>query len=172
MIDKAEPPREERRPPRKVSGLLLLLGAGLVGTILALTGVTAMRTRSEILAGTERQLAQLDMVFAEQTGRTLETVDFLLKTAINTVQSSPGGADMNAVLARSLAGVRQVTALMIADAAAHVVYSSEPHPPTMLPAPGEQLLQEATGAPNTNLHISNPERDPNGTWCALDARDH
>jgi len=94
---------------------------------MAITGVTAMRTRSEILTDTEQQLAQLDTVFAEQTGRSLGTVDFLLKTAIDTVQSSPA-ADISVVLARRLAGVRQLTALMVADATGHVLYSSEPPP--------------------------------------------
>src|SRR5271167_989493 len=60
-------------------------------------------TRSAILTDTERQLAQLNTVFAGQTGRAPKNLDSLLKTAIDTVPSLPA-ADVNVGLARRLAG--------------------------------------------------------------------
>jgi hypothetical protein len=38
--------------------------------------------RTAIIAGTMRQMARLDMVFTEQTGRAVETVDLILRNAI------------------------------------------------------------------------------------------
>jgi hypothetical protein len=46
-------------------------------------------SRGAIIADTERQMARLDMVFAEQTGRAVEVIDLLVLGAAETVQTQP-----------------------------------------------------------------------------------
>ena len=66
------------------------LQALAVVVVLLIVGATAhqlLTGRALIIADTERQMARLDMVFAEQTGRAVETVDFMLRNAIENLQA-------------------------------------------------------------------------------------
>ena len=79
--------------PASVSRPLQILAAVLL-VVVAVAAVHQLRmTRDAILADTERQMARLDMVFTEQTGRAVESVDLLLGNArlriTGTVQSEP-----------------------------------------------------------------------------------
>ena len=53
----------------------------------AATAHQLLRLRTVMISDTERQMARLDMVFAEQTGRAVETVDFILRNAIENLEA-------------------------------------------------------------------------------------
>ncbi|MEJ1975305.1 MAG: hypothetical protein WDN49_03785 [Acetobacteraceae bacterium] len=57
--------------------------------------------RIKIIGDTKLQMSRLDMVLAEQTGRAVETVDFILRNAMDTVQSHnfTPSPEMSALLA-------------------------------------------------------------------------
>ena len=69
-----------------VSRCLQAIAAVLLFLIVGVTVHQLMTLRAAVVADTERQMSRLDMVFAEQTGRAVETVDLMLRNAIETSQ--------------------------------------------------------------------------------------
>ena len=71
-----------------VSRALTVLSVLVLVLIVAITAEKLLNLRAAVMADTDRQLTRLDMVFAEQTGRAVETVDLILRNAIETLQSA------------------------------------------------------------------------------------
>src|SRR5579859_1640399 len=100
------------RPGRlpSISRSLQLLAGILLVMILGATAHRLLIARAGLIAGAEEQMTRLDMVFAEQTGRAVETVDFILRNAIDTLrdlQAKPpvDRAAFEQVLRRRIEGV-------------------------------------------------------------------
>jgi hypothetical protein len=70
-----------------VSRSLQVLAVFVLVLILGATAQQLLSVRSAIIENTKRQMSRLDMVFAEQTGRAVETVDFILRNAMETLQA-------------------------------------------------------------------------------------
>ncbi len=70
-----------------ISRSLQALAVVVVVLIVAATVHQLLTGRAVILADTEHQMSRLDMVFAEQTGRAVETVDFMLRNSIDAFTS-------------------------------------------------------------------------------------
>src|SRR5690348_15316159 len=97
-----------RRPVLSVSKSLQIIAGMLLVLILAATVHQVMTLRDAIVEDSERQMARLDMVFAEQTGRAVETVDFILRSVIEAEQArSFTDGELEALMRRRIAGVRQ-----------------------------------------------------------------
>ena len=150
-------------------GLAVLLLLLIVGATL----YQLARGRDMLMSETEQQVSRLDMVFAEQTGRAVETVDFIIRNVIEAwhAQGSKPPAEAAAgfreLLARRIAGVRQVSELGIADAAGQVVVSSRSGAPEQLPPAARALIAEQAAHPRPNLQFSEPFRGPGNRWTAL-----
>src|SRR5271169_6777799 len=121
-----------------ISRSLQALAVVVVVLIVAATIHQLLTGRAAILADTEHQMARLDMVFAEQTGRAVETVDFILRSSIESflsLRAKPpidGGA-YDDWLGRRIAGVRQVKEVAITDKDGRILFSSRPGPVGELP---------------------------------------
>ena len=155
-----------------VSRSLQAVAAVLLLLIIGATVHELMTLRSAIVADTAQQMARLDMVFAEQTGRAVETVDFILRNAVESwqterAQNSADPAAFGALLARQISGVRQLTELAITDTAGHVIVSSSQGTPEALPAAGMTALAFHIANPKVGLRFSTPFRGANGKWTAL-----
>ena len=155
-----------------VSRSLQAVAAVLLLLIVGVTVHELMTLRSAIVADTAQQMARLDMVFAEQTGRAVETVDFILRNAIETWETSRAEKPVDpvafgALLARRISGVRQLTELAITDASGHVLLSSRPGASDALPAPGTAALAYHFANPPAGLRFSPPFRGADGKWTAL-----
>ena len=77
--------RRSRFP--SVSRPLQVLALAVLVVIIGATAQQLLAVRSAIIEDTKRQMSRLDMVFAEQTGRAVETVDFILRNAIESLQA-------------------------------------------------------------------------------------
>ena len=165
--DKATP--RPRLP--SVSGPLQALAIAVLVLIMAAAVQQLMSVRQAIVTDTERQMARLDMVFAEQTGRAVETVDFIARNAVETLhdmdQPETRRGTFEALLRRRIDGVRQLAALTVADLDGRVLFATEPDAPAMLPAAGLESLAWHKAHPQPNLHISRPFQGPDGKWIAL-----
>jgi signal transduction histidine kinase len=155
-----------------VSRSLQVLAGAVVVLIVAATADQLHATRAAILADTEYQMSRLDMVFAEQTGRAVETVDFLLRNAIETLHAMRAkppfdGTAYSEALYRRIAGVHQLSEIAIADRDGHIRYSSRPGPPRQLPPAMRALIAEAARPAADQLQFSDPFRDADGRWTAL-----
>ena len=143
--------------------------------LVLIVGATAQQlytVRSAIIADTERQMSRLDMVFAEQTGRAVETVDFILRNAIETLQTLQASPPVDArafeeLLRRRIQGVRQVGEVAISDTAGKILYSSRQGPPGELPDAARASIEAQAGHPEAGLQISEPLRAGDGQWTAL-----
>ena len=162
--------RRSRLP--SVSRSLQVLAVIVLVVIVGATAHQLLTVRSAIISDTERQMSRLDMVFAEQTGRAVETVDFILRNTIETLQTlraSPP-VDRHAfeeLLRRRIQGVRQVTEIAVTDTAGHILYSSRDGSPGELPAAARALIEAQAGHPEAGLQISEPVRGTDGEWTAL-----
>ena len=155
------------------------LQALAVVVVLLILGATVHQLvtgRALIISDTERQMARLDMVFAEQTGRAVETVDFILRNVIENLQAlrakPPANPPADAavyrqLLARRIAGVRQVSEVAVTDASGQVLYSSQPGAPHQLPPAVRALIAAQAAHPRPGLQFSEPFHGPDGQWTAL-----
>jgi hypothetical protein len=144
----------------------------VVVLIVAATIHQLLTGRAAILADTEHQMARLDMVFAEQTGRAVETVDFILRSSIESflsLRAKPpidGGA-YNDWLRRRIAGVRQVKEIAVTDRDGHILFSSRPGPMHEMPQAARAFITAQAAQAGSGLQFSDPLREPDGQWTAL-----
>ena len=156
-----------------VSRSLKYVAVLVLAVILGTAGQQVLHTRSALLADTEREMARLDMVFAEQTGRAVETVDLMLRETIDTLSSREATTDpveLSALLHRRHDGVRQVTRLDVTDAAGHVIASSSPAAGPTEPPEIVAALARYAASPEEPPLIGEPFRAPDGSWSALMVR--
>jgi signal transduction histidine kinase len=164
-----------RRPhwgPVSVSRSLQVLAIIVALLIVGATGQQLFASRAMIIADTTQQMSRLDMVFAEQTGRAVEGVDLILHNAIETLQSMRASPPVDAseyedVLARRIAGVRQVSEVAIADPEGQVLYSSRGGTPGPLPPTARALVAAEALHPRPGLQFSEPFRRLDGKWAVL-----
>ncbi len=163
-------PRKSGLPT--VSRSLQVLALFVLLLIVVATAQQLLQIRTAILDETERQMARLDMVFAEQTGRAIETIDFIVSNAIDTVEHQRANPPVDDALIlrqmrRSIEGVRQCNGIAITDAAGHVQYSVPDTVGGELPETGKALLNGFAHDKESGLVISEPFKGPGGSWSAL-----
>jgi signal transduction histidine kinase/ActR/RegA family two-component response regulator len=163
-------PRKSGLP--SVSRSLQVLALVVLVLIVGATAQQLMQIRSAILDETERQMARLDMVFAEQTGRAIETIDFIVTNAIASVELQRANPPVDDALVlrqmkRSIEGVRQISRVAVTDAAGHVQFTAPEGGATELPETGQALLAKFAHNTETGLVISEPFHSPDGAWSAL-----
>jgi signal transduction histidine kinase/CheY-like chemotaxis protein len=152
---------------KMVAGIVLLLVATAAWYEISVS-------RDAIISETERQMARLDMVFAEQTGRAVEAVDLLVAGALETVQlhllqgHSLDGLDD--LMRHRISGVRQLRALTVVDAQGKTLVAtdqgSEYAPPEII----RPLLDHYIADPKADLLISPPFRGLDKRWYAILSR--
>ena len=107
------------QPVPRVSRSLRAVAALMLALIVGVTVQQLARQRSAILEQTETELGRLDMAFAEQTGRAIETVDLVMRDFADQMRvphdlqpayRTPLGERMQ----RRIDGIRQVRQLKIA----------------------------------------------------------
>ena len=154
-----------------VSRSLQILALVVLLLILGATAQQLLQIRSAVLAQTEQQMARLDMVFAEQTGRAVETVDFVLR-AIAALSAAKHHAPTHGELVEGhfvdqTQGVRQLSRIAVVDAAGRIVIAEPPTTDTELPPAGRALLGTIAHGDAPGPFISEPIRETDGAWHAL-----
>jgi signal transduction histidine kinase len=163
--------RRRRRLP-SISRSLQALALAVLMLILVATAQQLLAVRTAVIADTERQMARLDMVFAEQTGRAVETVDFILRNVIESLQSARAAPPVDAarfdeLLRRRIDGVRQLSEVEIADPEGQVLYSSRPGGPSPLPPTALAIIHAMAAEAQPGLRFSQPLKSQDGKWTAL-----
>jgi len=143
--------------------------------IIAATAQQLVRVRDATIANAERQMSRLDMVFAEQTGRAAETVDFILRNAIDALRQLPPGtqphaAVMDDLLHHWVEGVRQVRGVCVTDKDGTIIFASGPPMQGDVPRALHAALVFHAAHPDAGLQISDPLRETDGVWTALMTR--
>ena len=157
------------RQPWTVSSSLYALGASLVVLMIGVAGEQLIETRASAVADTKLQMQRLDMVFAEQTARALETVDLIER---DIIEKLPLGAasprdDFDGMILRRINGVRQVAEIALSDEAGGIIASSRGTAAGELPPAGLAALALHRAAPDDGLRLSEPIRAADGAWRML-----
>lgn len=145
-------------------GLAVALFIGIVG----LSVQQLADVRRLALDDSTKQMADLDMVLAEQTGRAVETIDVALRALIT--QSGPDLAHsvLSAEAARQqIAGIRALQAVDLVDPAGHVVLTTRSEFRDRLPQTALAQLARHAATEQTDPLISEPFREADGRWTAL-----
>jgi PAS domain S-box-containing protein len=149
MIDTERPKRGFTWPDRY---WLIALGGCLLVVFLWIGAATSiMRSRGLTLADNNRELSSLVSALTEQTARSLQGVEFILRrTSVWTLdprrtQTSPD--DIRAFLRQEIDGVPQIRQLEIVDADGNRIATSlaTANPVNIAPRPYFQALKHATG---------------------------
>jgi len=143
--------------------------------IIAATAQQLVRGRDTMIANTQRQMARLDMVFAEQTGRAAETVDFILRNTIDAMRQLPPGttphaAVMDDLLHHWVEGVRQVRGVCVTAKDGTIIFASGPPMQGDVPRVLHAAVAWHAAHPDAGLQISDPLRETDGVWTALMTR--
>jgi signal transduction histidine kinase len=167
--------RRQRSHLPSVSRSLQVAAVTVTLLIIAATAQQLARVRDTMIANTERQMARLDMVFAEQTGRAAETVDFILRNAIDAVRQLPPGtkphaAVMDDLLRHWVEGVRQVRGVCVTDKDGTIIFASGPPMQGNVPGALHAAVVWHAAHPDAGLRISAPLRETDGVWTALMTR--
>jgi signal transduction histidine kinase/ActR/RegA family two-component response regulator len=158
-----------------VSRSLQVMAIAVALLIIAVTAQQLLRVRTSTIDNAENQMARLDMVFAEQTGRAAETVDFILRNAIDAVKQLPPGtqphaAVMDDLLHHWVEGVRQVRGVCVTDSSGTIIYASGPPMQGDVPRVLHEAVVWHAAHPDGGLQISGPLRETDGVWTALMTR--
>ncbi|MDB5400112.1 MAG: hypothetical protein QOF70_7252 [Acetobacteraceae bacterium] len=159
------------RPFASVSVALRIVAVAVLLLVAGAAYYELHASRKALIADTERQMARLDMVFAEQTSRAVEAVDLLVMGAQETVQAQqPNLEGVDEILRRRMRGVRQVAAILVVDREGQPIVSTDPDRSATPPDVVEALLVRYRADPRAGLLISPPFRVADDKWNTLLAR--
>jgi signal transduction histidine kinase len=120
-------------------------------------------------------MTRLDMVLAEQTGRAAETVDFILRNAIDEMRqlppdTKPHAAVMDDLLHHWVEGVRQARGICVTNKDGTIIFASGPPMQGDVPRVLHAALVFHATHPDAGLRISDPLHETDGVWTALMTR--
>jgi signal transduction histidine kinase len=170
------PPTEPGAARRWMPGIsqsLRIIAALVMVLIIDVTVQQLIELKARLLDDARSQMARLDIVFAEQTGRAVETVDLILREAMANTRAHEEARNatadsIDAMLRRRIVGVRQVEELLFAEPSGRIRYSSRGHEALpALPAAGRTLMAFEADHPDDGLEISEPIRAADGHWTTL-----
>lgn len=157
--------------PARLTRQVQVLAALLLAGITVLVAHQLYRSRVGALADSEEEMSRLAMVFAEQTGRAIETVDLILHSIAEDIRAGrlPGDdTGYGSTLARRVAMLRQTSGVAVANDTGRLVLVSDPrllH--VRLPPEIAATIARVAEGRVSGLQITRPFRGPGGSWTAL-----
>lgn len=134
--------------------------------IVAGTALILGELRSRQIADAEREVANLSRILAEQTTRTLQSVDLILKSAIERVREGQTRPQLmeevtvRALMQARISGVPHVLALFILDAQGRLSLHSHAYPTPRIRANDRDYFKVHVENPGYGLYIDKPTRSP------------
>lgn len=162
---------QPRVPLLVVAGAALLVGAGM------LVAVLVWQLRSDALEESQRDVANLGVVLAEQTARSVEAVDVVLRdfqddigkydlSTMNDFRRVLGSLAVNKELKQRALRLPQVDAMTVVDASGHLVNSSRRWPVPDLDLTHRDFFQHFRTGRNAQAFISEPIKNYiTGVWA-------
>ncbi|MGN2390742.1 PAS domain S-box protein [Pelomicrobium sp. G1] len=145
--------------------------------IVAGTALILGELRSRQIADAEREIANLSRILAEQTARTLQSVDLILKGATERVREGQTRPQLmeegtvRALMQARLSGVPQIRALFILDAQGRLSLHSQAFPTPKLYAGDRDYFKVHVENPGYGLYIDKPTRSRlTGQWTIQASR--
>ena len=139
--------------------------------LLLILGVTIqqlVRQRSATIEDSSGDLMRLGVVIAEHTGRTIEVIDGVLRGLAGGPAAGATPID-TAQLQGRVAGIRQITGILVTDAQGTIIAAAQVTPDAALQAALGALLDRHRRAPGGEMMVGEP-RQVGGKWTVLLAR--
>jgi hypothetical protein len=141
--------------------------AVVLGLVLA-SGIGIWLLRQGAIADTEDDDNRLGVVLAEQTARTLQSVDLVLQDLAGQIASLGvhdrdslhalfGGKDVHEALQQRLSDLPQASALSVLDSTGHFVNQSRPWPTPDYTVDDRDYFRYFASTADPNPYISEPE---------------
>jgi diguanylate cyclase (GGDEF)-like protein len=158
---------EARRSISRSRGLTRAVTMVTVGLLIA-AGVAIWLLRQGAIADTEDDNHRLGVVLAEQTARTLQSVDVVLQEVsdklatgrvadLKSLHDVFGGPDFHAALAKRLIDLPQAEGFAIVDSTGHFVVASWQWPAPDYSLADQDYFRHFANAPDRNPYISDPD---------------
>jgi signal transduction histidine kinase len=155
---------------------LFWLGLLTVGAILGAALAATLELRYRDIADARRELTSLDLLLVEETSRSLESVELVLRS-VQTKLATDGvtdpesyarkeaGHDMYEFLQARLAGVPQLAALTVIAADGRLIKFSRSHPIPEVSVADRDYVQALRDKPADRPFLGEPvENHSTGTW--------
>ncbi|MGA7804685.1 ATP-binding protein [Bradyrhizobium sp.] len=178
-------PNEASRVHARESGLSSYLpmfaAATLMLLMVAAAGATIWNLHDRVEQDTKANLARLALVISDQTSRSFQSVDLVLREVVDrfasedldgdAMQAAMIGRQMHDYLAKRVGGIEQIDNLLLIGAAGDALNISKSWPfPAMSLTSREQFRQCRDNA-NAELFVSEPVRNKlDGAWTIYLAR--
>jgi two-component system, sensor histidine kinase len=156
--------------------------AALVVLMVCAAGLTIWNSHTRVEAESRASLAKLALVIAEQTSRSFQSVDIVLKEAVSrmvaagsdnpdAMHSSMEGQPMHRLLADLALNLPQIENLILIGADGRVINTSLRWPAPLVSALDREHFRHLRDNNDTALVVSEPVRSKvNGTWTLFLAR--
>lgn len=151
--------------------LLVCIGAGLA--------IRELRLRD--INDEKRELTALDLLLAEETERTLQNVDLVLRslqedlpldgvTRAQELIRTESDAATYSLLKSRIVGIPQLASVSVIGFDGRLVNSSGQHPVPQVNVAGADYFKSMQDAPISSSYLSQPAHNPDGTWNVYLAR--
>lgn len=140
---------------------VLAASAIVIATVLVLW---ELRARGP--ASAAREIANLSQILSEQTARTVQAVDLILRGTEESLREREAshvpmeGKTIHALLRANVAGVPQIRSLSVINADGHITYTSREVPALDAAAGGQDYFAVHRDHPGRGLYIGRPEWNP------------
>ncbi len=168
---------DQQRIP-KMSRVLRLVAVLMLALITAAVLQRLLLQRDVLIENATNDLSRLDMLFVEQTGRSIEAVDMVLRDLAEQL-SNPATADtvnrisLSERIERRVDGVAQILQVAVLDRDGNPVTvvpgQQEPFDPAQFAA-GQQIIRSLRDDMSATLRVGVPFRAQGGPWTALIGR--
>jgi signal transduction histidine kinase/ActR/RegA family two-component response regulator len=154
-----------------ISWWLQALAVILPLVVLAAAATELITARTTFIDSAETQMARLDMVFAEQTGRAMETLNQVLLSTADAVEllqdsGAPNLGRLDDIMRRRSEGIRQIAGLAVADPEGHLLISTFPTMTDSFRQQAEAMVAQAAKG-EAPMQIGQPFRNGTGPWLAI-----
>jgi diguanylate cyclase (GGDEF)-like protein len=162
--------------------IMIIAGPALLAVAVIALVVALMQLRADALADTRRDIANLARVFADQTGRSVQAVDLVLRDLLDSISEKQdgtieafgpfaGGDAIRRELMEKVARLPQVDAFSIVDSHGRLANASRTAPSIGLDLSDRDFFKHLSAHAASGLFISAPTRNRvTGSWMIYFSR--
>ncbi len=141
---------------------ILVLATAAVATIAVMTALLLWQLRVQELKHAEAETVSLSHIIAEQTARSLQSVDLALDVALDRLAEAEklgvrfGEVPIHAMLRSRVAGMPQLRSIFIADVNGRIASSALSHPAPNFSVKDRDYFKGIKDHPDLNRYVSKP----------------
>ncbi len=181
LPDRGSPQDGSRRSLLQPKPIIIGLGVLIVVLVCLGAGLAIRELRLRDINDEKRELAALDLLLAEETERTLQSVDLVLTSlqedlaldGVTRAQDfirSQGGVTTYALMKSRIVGIPQLASVMMIGFDGRLINWSSDRPAPDINVAGSDYFQALRNAATPRPYLSQPVQSDSGTWTIYLAR--